>query len=253
MRVLLVGHGRLGQAIETLCLARGIEVAGVLDETNNQEGCGLVPGRWAGVDVAIDASTADAFLQNVPKILQLGLNMVVGTTGWQSHEGEVRRAVEHSGIGAVVASNFSIGAVAAQVLAERAAAIFSAQPDYSAWIHEAHHSAKRDAPSGTALGLKRAIEQAGYDRPTDVSSTRAGFIPGTHTVGFEGRFDNLTITHTVRDRTVFAEGALAAARWVLGRSGWFTMRDVLGMDNRESGTRNEGRGSKAEDARRRRE
>jgi len=230
MRVLLVGHGRLGRAIEALCPAFGVELAGVLDETNNAGGCALVEGRWAGVDVAIDASTPAAFLENIPALVRLGANLVVGTTGWQLHEAEVREAVVRAGLGAVVAPNFSIGAALLDDLAARAIQVLAARPDYSAWVHEAHHAAKQDAPSGTALRLVRAMEGAGYRRPIDVSSTRAGFIPGTHTAGFEGRYESLTLTHTVRDRAVFGEGALAAARWVVGRKGWFTMRDVLGLE-----------------------
>jgi 4-hydroxy-tetrahydrodipicolinate reductase len=230
MRLLLIGHGRLGRAIEALCLARRIEMAGILDEVNNSGGCALVEGRWKDVDVAIDASTADAFAANFPHLLRLGLNLIVGTTGWQAREAEVRRAVERAGIGAVVAPNFSIGAAILDDLATRAVRLLTRQPDYSAWVHEAHHAAKQDAPSGTALRLLRAMEAAGYTRPIDVSSTRAGFIPGTHSAGFEGRFESLTITHTVRDRAVFAEGAIAAANWVRGRTGWFTMRDVLGLE-----------------------
>jgi 4-hydroxy-tetrahydrodipicolinate reductase len=95
-------------------------------------------------------------------------------------------------------------------------------------VHELHHAAKKDAPSGTALQLRAAMEQTGYDRPIDMSSTRAGSIPGTHTVGFDGPSDTITLTHTVRDRAVFARGALEAARWLRGRKGWFTMRDMLG-------------------------
>ncbi len=229
MRILLVGHGRLGRAIEALCPSFGADLAGVLDETNNAGGCALVQGRWAGVDVVIDASTPAAFLENFPGLIRLGANLVVGTTGWQLHETAVREAVTRAGLGAVVAPNFSIGAALLDDLAARAVRLLAAQPDYSAWVHEAHHAAKQDAPSGTALRLVRAMEEAGYTRPIDVSSTRAGFIPGTHTAGFEGRYESLTLTHTVRDRTVFAEGALTAARWVIGRKGWFTMRDVLGL------------------------
>jgi len=229
MRILLVGHGRLGRAVEALCPAFGAELAGVLDETNNAGGCALVDDRWRAVDVIIDASTPAAFIDNFPKLVRLGANLVVGTTGWQLHEASVREAIATAGLGAVVAPNFSIGAALLDDLAARAVRRLAAHPEYAAWVHEAHHAAKQDAPSGTALRLIRAMEAAGYDRPIDVSSTRAGFIPGIHTAGFEGHYESLTLTHTVRDRAVFGEGALTAARWVIGRKGWFTMRDVLGL------------------------
>ena len=88
---------------------------------------------------------------------------------------------------------------------------------------------KKDAPSGTALLLKNTMEKAGYSRPIDVASTRAGHIPGTHTIGFDGPAESITLSHTARDRSAFARGALQAARWVKGRRGWFTMHDVLGL------------------------
>jgi 4-hydroxy-tetrahydrodipicolinate reductase len=129
----------------------------------------------------------------------------------------------------VAAPNFSTGVVLFEALVTQAARLFAAQPEFAAFLHEAHHSAKKDAPSGTALSLKRAMEAAGFARTIDVSATRAGFIPGTHTVGFDGPAETITLTHTARDRTAFARGALAAARWVHGRRGWFTMREVLGV------------------------
>jgi 4-hydroxy-tetrahydrodipicolinate reductase len=109
---------------------------------------------------------------------------------------------------------------------ERAATAF-APLDVGAWIHESHHAAKKDAPSGTALLLRAAMERAGYSRHIDVSSTRVGSIPGTHVVGFDGPAETVTFTHTVRDRAVFAHGALEAAKWVKGRRGWFSMRDMI--------------------------
>ena len=113
------------------------------------------------------------------------------------------------------------------LLAEDAARLFAPRDDVGAWIHELHHAAKKDAPSGTALLLKRAMVEAGYRREIDVAATRAGSIPGTHTIGFDGPSETVTLTHQVRDRGVFARGALEAARWLVGRRGWFTMRDVL--------------------------
>jgi len=144
-------------------------------------------------------------------------------------EAELRAVVERAGAGVVAAANFSRGANLLDALAERAGRLFADAQAYDAWIHEAHHRAKKDAPSGTALMLLRALERGGYPKPVDVSSTRAGFIPGTHTVGFDGPAETLTLTHSVRDRSTFAHGALEAARWVVGRHGWFTMQDVLGL------------------------
>jgi len=229
MRLLIVGHGRMGQLVERLAPDYGFEVAGVLEIEQNPDGGGVTPERCRDVDVAVDFSTAQATLATVPRLAGAGVNLVVGTTGWQEREAEIREAVEAAGVGAVVAANFSLGANLMNALAGTMGQLLRDKEAYGAWIHEAHHKAKVDAPSGTALMLKRALESVGYALPVDVSSTRAGSIPGTHTVGFDGPAESLTLTHTVRDRATFAHGALEAARWVTGRKGWFTMRDVLGL------------------------
>jgi 4-hydroxy-tetrahydrodipicolinate reductase len=229
MRLLLVGNGRMGRLIESLAAGYGGEVAGVLDRASNPRGAGVTAERCHGVDVAIDFSTAEATLDSVPRLAAHGVSLVIGTTGWLAREAELRDAVTKAGIGAVVAANFSLGANVLEALAESAGRLLAGADGYGAFIHEAHHSAKKDAPSGTALTLRKAVERGGFPRPVDVSSTRAGFIPGTHTIGFDAQAETLELRHTVRDRATFAHGALAAARWLQGRKGWFTMRDVLGL------------------------
>ena len=141
----------------------------------------------------------------------------------------MRKAIHESGAGIVAAPNFSAGVVVFDAVVAQAARLFAPQNDFHAFLHEAHHAAKADAPSGTALLLKRSMEEAGFPRTIDVSSTRAGFIPGTHTVGFDGPAETVTLTHAARDRSAFARGALTAAKWIQGKRGWFTMRDVLGI------------------------
>jgi 4-hydroxy-tetrahydrodipicolinate reductase len=229
MRLLVVGHGRMGRLVAEHAPACGFEVAGVLDRAVNQAGAGATAERCRGVDVAVDFSTPEATLATAPRLAALGVSLVVGTTGWQAREAELREAVSRSGVGAVVAANFSLGANVLAALAERAGALLAGAEAYGAFVHEAHHAKKKDAPSGTALMLRRALERGGWPRPVDVSSTRAGSIPGTHAVGLDGPAETLVLEHVVRDRATFAHGALAAARWVVGRKGWFTMRDVLGL------------------------
>jgi 4-hydroxy-tetrahydrodipicolinate reductase len=229
MKLLLVGHGKMGQLVGSLAPQYDCEVAGVIDPASPRHGGGPDAAAWAGVDVAIDFSTPDSVIANAQALAARGISLVIGTTGWSQHEAALKKTVAGAGVGVVVAPNFSTGVVLFEALAAQAAKLFAPQPDFSAFLHEAHHAAKKDAPSGTALSLKKAMEQAGFARPIDVSSTRAGFIPGTHTIGFDGPAETITLTHAARDRTAFARGALAAARWVQGKRGWFTMRDVLGI------------------------
>lgn len=222
-RLLLVGHGRMGRLVEQLAPAYGFELAGIVTE-EEPDGLTRDHGR---VDVAIDFTLPEAVPANLPTLAGRGVNVVVGTTGWLAHEAELREVVARAGTAVLASANFSLGMNLFQLLAEEAARRFGPHADFGTWIHELHHAAKQDAPSGTALMLKRAMEGEGFPRPIDVAATRAGFIPGTHTIGFDGPSETVTLTHTVRDRGVFARGALEAARWLVGRRGWFTMRDFL--------------------------
>jgi 4-hydroxy-tetrahydrodipicolinate reductase len=227
MRLLLIGYGRMGRLVERLSPDHGFEVVGRLDDTNNIGGVGIESQPQA--DVAIDFSTSSAVAENLPLLARRGINLVIGTTGWDAQEAEMRKIVAGSSIGVVAAANFSLGVALFQDLVERAAKLFAPYPDYGAWVHEIHHAAKKDAPSGTAIGLRRGMQKAGYGRPIDVASNRAGSVPGTHTVGFDGPFETITMTHMNRDRSAFAQGALQAAKWVHGKRGWFTIQDVLGL------------------------
>ena len=218
MKLLIVGYGKMGRLIDELASAQGHEVVGRVDEGRDE---------WAPADAAIDFSTADAFLANFPRYLELRAPLVIGTTGWNQHADRLRAEAVKARLAVVASANFSVGVNVFQLVAQEAARLMREQEQYGAWIHEAHHAAKRDAPSGTALLLRDALVQAGFSRPIDVSSTRAGSIPGTHTIGFDSASDTIELTHTARDRRGFATGALLAARWVQGREGWFSMRDVL--------------------------
>lgn len=219
MKLLLVGYGKMGRLVEELAPGHGCEVAGRIDVGMDD---------WsAPAEVAIDFSTADALRANFPRYVERKLALVIGTTGWAGHASELRAQAERAGLGVVASANFSIGVNLFQLIVAEAARLMEAQEPFGAWIHEAHHATKRDAPSGTALALRDVMGEAGYRRPIDMSSTRAGAIPGTHTVGFDGPSDTIELTHAARDRRGFATGALLAARWIQGRRGWFTMTDVL--------------------------
>ena len=222
--LLIVGRGRMGRLVEALAPDYEFSVAGTVDVDNAGQ-----PESWPQADVAIDFSLAEAVPENFPVLAARGMNIVIGATGWQAQEARLRAEAEARGIGVVAAPNFAIGVNLFLALTERAAELWRDQPAFGAWLHELHHAAKKDAPSGTALALEAALRGKGYARPIDVASSRAGSIPGTHTVGFDAAAETITLTHTARDRTVFARGALQAARWLHGRRGWFTMRDVLGV------------------------
>ena len=219
LRLLIVGYGKMGRMIEELAASQGIEIASRIDVDS---------GDWsAPADVAVDFSTAGALRDNFAHYVRRKLPAVIGTTGWAALEPDLRGEAERAGLGVVASANFSIGVNLFEMMVAEAARLMRAHPQYGAWIHESHHATKLDAPSGTAILLRDAMTQAGYDRNIDISSTRAGAIPGIHTVGFDGPSDTIELTHAARDRRGFASGALLAAQWVRGRSGWFTMADVI--------------------------
>lgn len=225
MRILLLGHGRMGQLVESLAPSYGGTIAGVIDEHSCERA--IADGQFGDVDVAIDFTLPDAVPGNLPKLAARRINVVIGTTGWNAHEASMREVAAKAGIGVLAASNFSLGMNIFQLAVEEASRNFAKHPEFGAWLHESHHIMKKDAPSGTALTIKQGMELAGYSRPIDVSSSRAGHIPGTHTVGFDGPSETIELTHTVRDRAVFARGALVAAKWLVGKHGWFSIRDLL--------------------------
>jgi 4-hydroxy-tetrahydrodipicolinate reductase len=225
VRVLLVGHGRMGRLVESLAASYDCEVAGIID--HQTPAADVQSGDFGRVDAAIDFSVADAVSVNLPALAARGVNVVIGTTGWQAHERALRDVVTRAGTGVLAGANFAIGMSVFRAAVAETARRFAALPDAGAWIHDAHHAAKKDAPSGTALLLQTAMVEAGYARPIDVSSTRAGSIPGTHTVGFDAASETVTLTHAVRDRAVFARGALTAAVWLVGKRGWFTVDDMI--------------------------
>jgi 4-hydroxy-tetrahydrodipicolinate reductase len=227
LNVALLGHGKMGRAIAELAPERGLNVRLILTAESNRQGAGITKKNFDGIDVALEFTTPSAAVENIGRVTALGVPMVVGTTGWHERLEEVRRLVEASGVGVVYAANFSIGVQLFYRIARAAAEAFAPFPAYEPYIAEAHHRAKRDAPSGTALELKRRVEADLGSREIPLASLRAGFIPGTHELGFDSEADTVIVRHTARGRRGFAEGALYAARWVVGKHGLFSFADVL--------------------------
>lgn len=228
LRVAILGYGKMGRTIAQLAPQRGCEVRLVLDIDANPGGAGVTAANFKGIDVCIEFTEPNAVLENIRRVAAAGCNLVVGTTGWLDRLDEVRKIVESNGIGMVYAANFSIGVNLFYQVARAAAEAFTRFPIYSPYITEAHHQFKKDAPSGTAVEIKRLVQPSFKDRDIPVSSTRAGHIPGVHELGFDSEADTVIVRHTARSRQGFAEGALYAARWVVGKKGLFNFADILG-------------------------
>ncbi|MDP9053142.1 MAG: 4-hydroxy-tetrahydrodipicolinate reductase [Acidobacteriota bacterium] len=227
MKIAIVGYGKMGHMVERLAAEKGIVVGAKLDEFNNAEYAGITPENFAGVDVAIDFSIPSTVVGNIERIAALGVNLVIGTTGWQDRMSYVKELVSKHGIGLVWSPNYSVGVNAFFHIVNEAAKLLSGAPEYEAWAWEIHHSAKKDAPSGTLLKLVDEMRGAGYARHVDVSSNRAGAIAGTHEIGFDSAADTITLRHTARSREGFASGAVKAAEWIAGKKGFHEFGDIL--------------------------
>ncbi|HYA18110.1 MAG TPA: 4-hydroxy-tetrahydrodipicolinate reductase [Bryobacteraceae bacterium] len=227
MNIAIVGYGKMGRMIERLAGERGIAVGLKLDEFNNAGFAGITAENFRGVDVAIDFSVPAAVVGNIERIAPLGVNIVVGTTGWQNQMPYVKELVEKYHIGLVWSPNYSVGVNAFFRIVNAAAKLLANEAEYEAWAWELHHSAKKDAPSGTLLKLVEEMRSAGYTRRIDVSSNRAGAVPGTHEIGFDSAADTITLRHTARSREGFASGALKAAQWIAGKKGFHEFGDIL--------------------------
>jgi 4-hydroxy-tetrahydrodipicolinate reductase len=221
MKIALIGFGVMGQLVAAEARKAGDEIGVVLTSKER-----VSAERLQGHDVAVDFSVGEAVLKNVEACARAKVALVEGTTGWKQHETEVKQIVtSHSGA-MVYGANFSIGVNVFYRIVKHAASLFAAVDGYAPFIEEAHHNRKRDAPSGTALKLRDLMsEHLGPDIPT--SSTRAGYIPGTHRVGFDSEADQVLLTHTARSRQGFASGALLAAHWIKGRTGVFEFGEVI--------------------------
>lgn len=219
MRVVLLGYGKMGRMIESLAPETGVEIVARIDDAEAP-----LPTEF---DVAIDFTEPSAVLGNVRRVADVGKDLVIGTTGWAEQLDSVRMMAQNASIGIVYSANFSVGVNLFFKIVAEAAKSFAQQPDYEAWAYEIHHSAKKDAPSGTLLQLVDAMRDAGYANHVDVSSNRAGKVPGTHTIGFDSAADTITLTHTARNREGFARGALLAAKRVHGKPGLHKFSDLL--------------------------
>jgi 4-hydroxy-tetrahydrodipicolinate reductase len=224
----IVGYGKMGRLIEQLAPEYGFEVRAKFDARSNPRGQALSQQTLRGVDAAVEFTSPDAAPENIRRLAALGVNSVTGTTGWFDDLPSVREAVTKNGTGVVWAPNFSVGVNLFLQAVAHTAALFAKHGDYEAWGWEIHHSAKKDAPSGTLKKLAEDMRAIGYNRPVSLSSNRAGAHPGTHEIGFDSAADTITLRHTARSREGFARGALRAARWVVGKKGLFEFREILG-------------------------
>ena len=226
MRIALIGYGTMGKLIESLAKQNNHEISLIVDEIDAGKSAEELAFMLKGLDAAIDFSDAGAVRRNVEACLLTRVPLIEGTTGWNADIQEIRALVEEKNGAFVFGANFSVGVNLFYRVTDFASELFAKFPEYEAFIEEQHHSRKKDSPSGTALKLKEIVARH-IEGDVGVSATRAGNIPGTHRVGFDGSADQILLEHMARSREGFASGAILAAEWIVNNKGFFEFTEVM--------------------------
>lgn len=226
MKIALIGYGAMGKLIERAAVERGHQIGVIIDDSDANLFPAEVAEKLKGCDAAIDFTVAMAVRRNVEACVMAKVPVVLGTTGWNEQRAEIEQVVGSGNGSLVFGANFSIGVNLFYKVAEYAAEVFAKFPEYETFIEEQHHSRKIDSPSGTALKIKSIVEKH-INKDMNVAATRAGNIPGTHRVGFDGAADQILLEHTARSREGFASGAVLAAEWIVGKTGFYEFTDVI--------------------------
>jgi 4-hydroxy-tetrahydrodipicolinate reductase len=226
--IAIIGDGKMGHAIRDLAEAKGWKVAALIGERESAGGSGITRSTLGNADVALEFTEPKAAVTNITAALRAGVPVVAGTTGWYDQLPAVTQVANDAETALLWSPNFSLGVNVLIELARQAGTLMRPLEEFDAHILETHHSKKKDAPSGTAVAIAKAASES-LKREIPTTSVRTGSVPGTHELIFDGLYEQLSLTHVARDRRVFAEGALAAADWLVGKRGVFTMRDVLNL------------------------
>ena len=220
----IIGHGKTGRLVSQLAPEYGFDVRARFSRSNIET---LSSQSLRGATIAIEFTTPSAAPGNLRNLAALGVNTVCGTTGWYEHLREIRSEIATAGTALLCSANFSVGMNLFFEIVARAASLFTDHPEYEAWGWEIHHSAKKDALSGTLKQLEVEMRAAGFTGPVTLSANRAGTHVGTHEIGFDSPSDTITLRHSAKNREGYARGALLAARWLIGKKGVFEFREVL--------------------------
>ena len=236
MKIALIGYGKMGKAIEGIAIERGHEIVLRIDAENTEE---LNNENLQQADVAIEFTNPDSAIKNITQCFDAGISVVCGTTGWLEHWEKIKSDCENKNASLLYASNFSIGVNLFFELNKKLAQLMSNRTEYDCTIEEIHHTAKKDAPSGTAITLAENIiaqnpnkknwvlGETDHTDSLSITSKRIDPAPGTHIVSYNSAIDSIEIKHTAHNRIGFATGAVLAAEFVLGKKGLFGMGDVL--------------------------
>lgn len=238
MNIALIGYGKMGKIIAEIAKDKGHNIALIIDSKNSDDFSAQML-KDHKIDVAIEFTRPESVLANINICFDAHIPIIVGTTAWEQEESNIKKRCmeEHQSI--FTASNFSIGMNLTFELNRKLSHWMNDYPEYAIEIEEIHHTQKLDSPSGTAISLaKDSIEQLNHKRiwlneasedeeVVGIISKREDDVPGTHTVTFSSEIDTIEIKHSAHNRKGFASGAVIAAEWLVGKTGYFGMNDLL--------------------------
>jgi len=239
LKVIIIGYGKMGKEIEAVALQQGHEIIHKIDGRDDWKQLDLIQ----QADVAIDFSIPDIAMENMRRAMSLMLPLVIGTTGWYDHMDTIEEETKLSNATVLWASNFSLGVNILFHFNQQLAKVMHRFPEYRPHIHEIHHTQKLDAPSGTAISIANGIIGE-YENLDDwklqenkeihpphlvISHERLGQVTGTHEISYSSDIDQISLRHEAKNRKGFAQGAVLAAEWLVGKKGFFNMKDVLGF------------------------
>jgi 4-hydroxy-tetrahydrodipicolinate reductase len=237
MRILLLGYGKMGKAVEKIAIERGHVIASKIDIDNPITGI-----KKENIDIAIEFTKPDAAENNIYECLNKGISVVSGTTGWNINVDEITTLCQKNKTSMFYASNFSVGMNIFMEINNKLASLLNKFDDYSAKIEETHHIQKLDEPSGTAISLAEGIIKSNNKYRNwelnngennilnlPVFSFREGDTVGNHRITWKSNVDKISIEHSAENRAGFAVGAILAAEYTFGKVGFYTMRDLLNL------------------------
>lgn len=232
MNIALLGYGKMGKTLERLASGKGHRIVFKRSGKGDE-------GTITDADAAIDFSTPEAAFENIKWALEQDIPVVSGTTGWLEDYSKITGLCQARNGSFIYASNFSVGVNLFFTINEYAARLMQPWKQYMVSIEEAHHTQKKDAPSGTAIALAEGIlkhsDKKGWkldkaeENEIKITAQRLGDVKGVHKVEYTSKMDVISLKHEAHNREGFALGAILAAEWLLGKKGFFTMKDVLGI------------------------
>lgn len=233
MKIALLGYGKMGQTIEKIAVSRGHEIVLTIDKDSPESDISVA-------DVAIDFSIPSSAVDNITNCLNNNVPIISGTTGWLDHFEDMKKLCSDQKGAFIYASNYSLGVNIFFELNNHLAKMMGNLDQYNVTIEEIHHKQKLDEPSGTAITLAEGViehtqntqwelDKASQENSIPISAIRSPEVPGTHTITYNSSVDQIDIKHTAHNRQGFALGAVVAAEWIVGKTGVFTMKDVLGI------------------------